>query len=164
MKKIFIFFIAITSLATAQKKDITLAEIWDGTFRTERMNSLNSMNGDFYTLLNFSRENQNTTVDKYSYATLEKIETIVDSKDLSDLKYFESYEFNNNETKLILGVDSEPIYRRSSLGIFYVYDLASKTLQLIDKEKIQEPTFSPDSKKVAYAKNNNLFIKNLNRG
>jgi len=161
MKKIFIFFIAITSLATAQKKDITLAEIWDGTFKTERMNSLNSMNGDFYTLLNFSRESQNTTVDKYSYATLEKVETIVDSKDLDELKYFESYEFNNNETKLILGVDSEPIYRRSSLGIFYVYDLASKTLQLIDKEKIQEPTFSPDSKKVAYAKNNNLFIKNL---
>jgi len=161
MKKIFIFFIAITSLATAQKKDITLAEIWDGTFKIERMNSLNSMNGDFYTLLNFSRENQNTTVDKYSYATLEKVETIVDSKDLDELKYFESYEFNNNETKLILAVDSEPIYRRSSLGVFYVYDLASKTLQLIDKEKIQEPTFSPDSKKVAYAKNNNLFIKNL---
>ena len=77
MKKIFIFFIAITSLATAQKKDITLAEIWDGTFKTERMNSLNSMNGDFYTLLNFSRESQNTTVDKYSYATLEKVETII---------------------------------------------------------------------------------------
>ena len=43
MKKILILFIAITSLATAQKQDITLDEIWNGTFRTERMNSLNSM-------------------------------------------------------------------------------------------------------------------------
>ena len=161
MKKILIIFIAITSLATAQKKDITLDEIWNGTFRTERMNSLNSMNGDFYSLLNFDRNTKSTTVDKYSYATLEKVETIVNSNDLSEINVFESYDFNNDESKLLLGVDSEQLYRHSSLGIFYVYDLASKSLQLIDKEKIQEPTFSPDSKKVAYAKNNNIFIKNL---
>jgi len=161
MRKILILFIAITSLATAQKKEITLAEIWDGTFRTERMNSLNSMNGDFYTLLNFNRETRSSSVDKYSYATLEKVETIINSTDLVALKYFESYSFNNNETKLILGVNTEPIYRRSSLGVFYVYDIALKTLQLIDEDKIQEPTFSPDSKKVAYAKDNNIFIKNL---
>ncbi len=148
-------------MATAQKKDITLDEIWNGTFRTERMNSLNSMNGDFYSLLNFDRNTKSTTVDKYSYATLEKVETIVNSNDLSEINVFESYDFNNDESKLLLGVDSEQLYRHSSLGIFYVYDLASKSLQLIDKEKIQEPTFSPDSKKVAYAKNNNIFIKNL---
>ena len=77
MKKLLIIFIAITSLATAQKKDISLDEIWDGTFRTERMNSLNSMNGDFYSLLNFDRNTKSTTVDKYSYSTLEKVKTIV---------------------------------------------------------------------------------------
>lgn len=161
MRNILILFIAVTSLVSAQKKEITIDKIWNGTFRTERMNSLNSMNGDFYSLQNYDRATRSSTVDKYSYATLDKVETIVNSKDLKELNYFESYSFNNNETKLILGVDSEPIYRHSSLGIFYVYDIASKELQLIDNEKIQEPTFSPDSKKVAYAKNNNLFIKNL---
>jgi dipeptidyl-peptidase-4 len=161
MKNILILFLLLTTITFAQKKDITLEEIWNGTFRTERMNSLNSMNGDFYTLQNFNKETRSTSVDKYSYATLNKVETIVDSKDLTDLKYFESYSFNNNETKLILGVDSEPIYRHSFLGVFYVYDIASKTLQLIDEDKIQEPTFSPDSKKVAYSKNNNIFLKNL---
>ncbi len=161
MKKLLIIFIAISTLATAQKKDITLDEIWNGTFSTERMNSLNSMNGDFYSLLNFDRNTKSSTVDKYNYATLDKVETIVNSNDLGEINYFESYDFNNDETKLILGTDSEPIYRHSSLGIFYVYDLASKSLQIIDTEKIQEPTFSPDSKKVAYAKNNNIFIKNL---
>ncbi|REE80564.1 dipeptidyl-peptidase-4 [Lutibacter oceani] len=161
MRKILILFIAITSLATAQKKDIKIEEIWNGSFRTERMNSLNSMNGDFYTLLNFNNIFKNSTIDKYSYATLEKVETIVDSKNLEALNYFESYSFNNNETKLILGIDAEPIYRHSSLGVYYVYDIVSKKLQLIDTDKIQEPTFSPDSKKVAYAKGNNIFVKNL---
>ena len=102
MKNILILFILFSTITFAQKKDITLEEIWNGTFRTERMNSLNSMNGDFYTLQNFNKETRSTSVDKYSYATLEKVETIVDSKDLADLKYFESYSFNNNETKLIL--------------------------------------------------------------
>jgi len=161
MKNIIILFLLFSTLTFAQKREIALEEIWNGAFRTERMNSLNSMNGDFYTLQNFNRQTQSTSVDKYNYATLEKVETIVDSKNLGGLKYFESYLFNSNETKLILGVDSEPIYRHSSLGIFYVYDIASKSLQLIDEEKIQEPTFSPDSKKVAFSKNNNLFIKNF---
>jgi len=77
MRKLLILFIAITSLATAQKKDITIDEIWNGTFRTEQMNSLNSMNGDFYSLQNFNRTTRSSTVDKYSYTTLEKIKTIV---------------------------------------------------------------------------------------
>jgi len=161
MKKTLITFLFVTSLISAQKKDITINEIWNGTFRTERMHSLNSMNGDFYTLQNFNRETRSTSVDKYSYTTLQKVATIVDSKNVSTIEYFESYLFNNNETKLILGVDVEPIYRRSTLGIFYMYAIASKSITLIDADKIQEPTFSPDSKKIAYAKNNNIYSKNL---
>ncbi len=157
MKKILMFFIGISTFVQAQKKDISLEDIWrNGTFRADYMNSLNSMNGDFYSLLNYA--DGSTSVDKYSYETLEKVATIVDSKDLSGLKTFQSYSFNNDETKLILGTAFKPIFRRSFLGTFYVYDIATKSLDLIG-EDIQEPTFSPDSKKVAYAKGNNLYIK-----
>lgn len=142
-------------------KEITLEEIWDGTFSTERMNALNSMNGDFYSLLNRD-ENGNTSVDKYSYSTLEKVETIVSSADLKDLDGFSSYTFNDDETKLILGTQFKKIYRRSYSGTFYAYDVASKKLTLIGKD-IQEPLFSPDNKKVAYAKENNIYIKDFSR-
>ncbi len=141
-------------------KDITLEEIWDGTFSPERMNSLNSMNGDFYSLLNTDKESGAKNVDKYSYATLEKVATIVSSADLKNLESFSSYSFNNDETKLILGTDFKKIFRRSFSGTFYAYDVASKNLTLIGKN-IQEPIFSPDNKKVAYAKDNNIFIKDF---
>ena len=141
-------------------KDITLEKIWNGTFSTERMNALNSMNGDFYSLLNYDRDTRASTVDKYSYKTLEKVATIISSADFNNINYFTSYSFNNDETKLILGTKSERIYRHSSKGTYYGYDIASKKITLIGEE-IQEPIFSPDNKKVAYAKNNNLFIKNL---
>lgn len=157
MKKLLLLFIGISSLVQAQKKDISLEDIWrKGTFRADYMNSLNSMNGDFYSLLNYGEGS--STVDKYSYETLEKVATIVDSKDLAGLEYFQSYSFNNDETKLILGTNFKQIFRHSYLGTFYVYDIATKSLDLIG-EDIQEPTFSPDSKKIAYAKDNNLFIK-----
>ena len=159
MKKILILFIGFSSLLQAQKKDISLEDIWrKGTFRGDYMNSLNSMNGDFYSLLNYS--NGSSSVDKYDYKTLEKVATIVDSKDLNGLKSFSSYSFNSDETKLILGTNFKPIFRRSFLGTFYVYDIASKSLKLIG-EDIQRPTFSPDSKRVAYAKDNNLFIRDF---
>ncbi|MFK8058955.1 MAG: S9 family peptidase [Polaribacter sp.] len=148
-----------TSNYTTGDKEITLEEIWDGTFSPKRMNSLNSMNGDFYAVIN-KDDDGNTTVDKYSYKTLEKVATIASTKDFKEISSFSSYSFNDDETKLILGTDSQKIYRRSSKGTYYAYDIPSKKLTLIGNN-IQEPVFSPDNKNVAYAKNNNIFIKNV---
>ena len=141
-------------------KNISIESIWNGTFSSQRMNALNSMNGDFYSLLNFDSATNSTTIDVYSYQTLEKVKTLVNSKNIDGLARFSSYRFNNEETKLILGTNFKKIYRRSSKGTFYAYDIASKKVSLIGKN-IQEPVFSPDSKKVAFAKDNNIFIKNL---
>ena len=163
MKKLLLLFIAFTAIAQAQKKDITLEDIWsDNTFKADRLNSFHSTKiGDFYTILNSDSQTKSTTLDKYSYKTLEKVETIVDSKNLDGIASFKSYQFDASETKLILGTETEQIYRRSSRGIYYVYDTSSKKLQLISENKIQEPTFSPDGNKIAYTYDNNIYIKNL---
>jgi len=170
MKKLFILAVITllfscnqhtsnNSNKASRTQEITLEDIWGSTFSTNRMNALNSMNGDYYSLLNRD-ENGFTTVDQYSYLNLEKVATIVDGKTLNNLQKFESYSFNNDESKLILGKDIQKVYRRSTKGTYYVYSVNSKKTHLIG-EQIQEPTFSPDSKKVAYAKNNNLFILDL---
>ena len=76
------------SKPTSSTKEITLEKIWNGTFSAERMNSLNSMNGDFYAVLDYDRKSRTVSVDKYSYKTLEKVATIVNSGDLEGLKKF----------------------------------------------------------------------------
>ena len=63
-----------------------------------------------------------------------------------------------------MGVDIESIFRRSSKGIYYVYDLKSKKLTQIAENKIQEPTLSPNGNKVAYVFENNIYLKNLDSG
>ena len=156
---LFVCFL-VTVLASAQNKEITLDAIWNGTFRTQGMQSLHSMNnGKQYSVIN--HEEGSTTIDVYDYKTSSKVETLVNSSSLEGISSFSNYTFSTDESKIILATEVEPIFRRSTLGIFYVYDIPSKSVIKISEEKIQEPTLSPDGKKVAYGKNNNLFIKDL---
>ena len=149
----------------AQGQKITLEEIWNGTFRTDGMNVLHSMdNGTQYTILNFDRASSAATIDKYDYKTLEKVETIVSSADISEIQAFSSYTFSEDESKVLLATDLERLYRHSRLGKYYVYDIKTKALIPVADTKIQEPAFSPDGSKVAYVFENNLYIKDLGSG
>ncbi|WP_194768153.1 S9 family peptidase [Tamlana sp. I1] len=153
----------ITSFLSAQTREITLEDIWkNGTFRTESMDVLHAMaNGEQYSVLNFDRAARSTSIDIYDYKTLEKVKTLVSSANLEALAYFSNYTFSADEQKVLLATNEASIYRRSSVGHYFIYDVTSETVTLISEERIQEPTFSPDGKMVAFVLNNNLFVKNL---
>ena len=154
----------VTAVLSAQPKAITLEDIWkDGTFRTERMDVLHSLkNGRQYSVLNFDRVTRSTSIEIFDYKTLEKVNTMVSSVNLEEIPYFTNYTFSEDEQKVILATNETPVYRHSALGKYYVYNVQKGTLDLISEEKIQEPTFSPDGKKVAFVKENNLYVKDLN--
>lgn len=162
MKKLALllfFTVCFLTVTLAQKKPISVEEIYSGAFRTEGLDALRSLkNGKQYTVLNFDRSAKTTTIDKYDYATLKKVGTVVSSADLPEIDYFSSYEFNSDETKILLATEVESIFRRSTLGIFYVYDVGTKALTRISEAKIREPALSPDGKKVAYVSKNNLYL------
>ena len=156
---LFVCFL-ITAFSSAQTKEITLDAIWNGTFRTEGMQSLHAMNnGTQYSVLNYQKGS--TAIDVYDYKSLSKVETLVSSSDLDGIAHFSDYTFSKDENKIVLATEVESIFRRSTLGVFYVYDTKNKSIVKISEEKIQEPTLSPDGKKVAYGFQNNLFVKDL---
>ncbi|MEP2280206.1 S9 family peptidase [Maribacter sp.] len=162
---IALILLSFSVFTWAQEKQIQVSDIYQGAFRTEGMDALRSMkNGTQYTVLNTNRFSQTSTVDKYDYKTLEKVGTVVSSADLADIPSFSSYVFSSDEKKVLLSTEIEPIFRRSKLGIYYVYDIASKKVVQVSKEKIQEPLLSPDGSKVAYVKNNNIYIFNIASG
>ncbi len=162
---LLMLFISAFTTITAQQKEITLEEIWGGAFRTEGLDALRSLNnGKEYSVLNTNRQEQSSTVDVYDYKSGQKTRTVLNSNDLKGIQNILSYVFNKDETKLLFSTESEPIYRHSSLGTFYVYDIKTKSFSLVATHKIQEPTFSPDGSKIAYGFENNLFVKDLKSG
>lgn len=159
-------FLATTfSTTLAQQKDITLEEIWGGQFRTERLDVLRSLkNGKEYSVLNYNRTQRASTIDVYDYKSGEKVRTILSSGDLEEVPYIISYEFNEDESQILIASQLEQVFRRSSLGTYYIYDVASKSVSLLSEQKVQEPTFSPDGSKIAYGFQNNLYYKDLASG
>ncbi len=158
---LLLFLIAVTSVS-AQNKDITLEEITGGAFRTEHLSALRSLNnGKEYSLHNYDKTAKASTIDVYDYKNGEKVRTLVNSNDLEGIDYIISYKFNKDETKLLLATKLKQIYRHSSIGTYYVYDLNTKGLNLVSENQIQEPTFNYNGTKVAYGFENNLYIKDL---
>ncbi|WP_286827754.1 S9 family peptidase [Maribacter sp. UBA4516] len=168
MRKTHLFTLILLSFSViiwAQEKKISVSEIYQGAFRTEGLEALRSMNnGTQYTVLHTNRFSQSITVDKYDYKTLEKVGTVVSSADLAEIPSFSAYTFSDDEKKLLLSTEIEPIFRRSRLGVFYVYEIASKKVVKVSESKIQEPLFSPDGSQVAYVKDNNLYIFTIESG
>ena len=109
-------------------------------------------------VLNHDPNSENSSVDVYSYKTGEKTRTLVDTKDLEGLKSFQHFSLSQDESKMLLATDPQPIYRRSSKSIFYIFDINSKKLTKLNDKKIQEPTFSPDNSKIAYVFKNNIYV------
>lgn len=157
---LFLLIILIQPLFS-QQKEISLEDIWlKNTFEIAALEAFHSMkNSDHYTVLNHN--SYGTYMDKYDYRTLEKVETVVLGKDLEGIKYFDDYVFSPDETKLMIGVNLEAIYRHSKQGQYYVYDISGKTLEAISELNIQAPAFSPDGNKIAFVHKNNIYVKNL---
>jgi dipeptidyl-peptidase-4 len=156
---ILLFFVSFSLLA---QQKITIEEIYGGTFRTKGMDELQSMkNTNQYTVLNFDRASSTMQIDLYDFATLKKINTFIDTKDFKQvLEGIDSYTFSSDEKLILIANNTKPIFRRSFIADYFLYDLTSKTLSKV-LDQVQEPTFSPDGKKIAFAKQNNLFVYDL---
>lgn len=155
MKKILTLLLAllIGGVASSQQ-EITLEDIWTkGTFRGKGIDGIRSMkDGKHYCILT-----QNA-IEKYDYAKASKVGEVVSFSELDLNGYVVDYQFSADESKVLLILNPEMIYRHSYLANVFVYDIASKKLTSVAEQKIRLAEFSPNSQKVAYVSNNNIFI------
>lgn len=77
---------------------------------------------------------------------------------------FDGYELSTDEQKILLETASKAIYRRSSMANYYIWDMEKQKLSPLAAEGEQRLAgFSPDGSKVAYIKDNNIFVKDLDK-
>ena len=169
----FLLFLLLgTSLLAQTQKQLSNELIWaSGEFSTDYVYGINSMeDGEHYTTLD--TRNGEAIVNKYAYKAYGEVkDVIVKSSNLKDEEgkamAIEGYAFNDKEKKLLISTQVESIYRHSTRAYYYIYDIASKTTKpLSDKNKGKQrlAEFSPAGDRIAFVRDNNIFIKNLNNG
>jgi len=157
-----LFLLVLTSVSALAQQKLTLEEIWGGAFRTQGMTALEALkNTNQYTVLNFDRATKSSQIDLYDFATLEKVATLIDSKNHKELEGIDSYTFSKDEKKILIANHSDAIFRHSFTADYFIYDITAKSLVKLADYKVQEPTFSPDGTKIAYAYQNNLYVYDL---
>ena len=157
-----LFLLVLTSVSALAQQKLTLEEIWGGAFRTQGMTALEALkNTNQYTVLNFDRATKSSQIDLYDFATLEKVATLIDSKNHKELEGIDSYTFSKDEKKILIANHSDAIFRHSFTADYFIYDVTAKSLVKLADYKVQEPTFSPDGTKIAYAYQNNLYVYDL---
>lgn len=161
---ISMFLIIGTISASAQeKKNFELEDLYmRPTFYAKSVRGMNSMK-DGKTYASFEKGQLNI----YNYKTGKLENTLFSISDLvmkgEDMPIaLQNYELSSNEDKMLCITDMESIYRHSYHATYYIYDFKTKTLQpLSDNGKQRLATFSPDATKVAFMRDNNLFVKDL---
>ncbi len=168
MKKLLLLSFIIISLLTFGQttKKLTLEDIFTNRkFSAQSITGLKPMkNGEEYCLL------QNDSLNIYDYANGKLSKVIVTSHKLipegnsSPIEIGE-YEFSKDETNILFATDEESIYRHSTIAAYYVYNINSGKLSPLSKNGKQRlAAFSPDGTKVAFVRDNNIFIKELKTG
>ena len=162
---LFLVFGAISASAQ-EKKNFELEDLYKRpTFYAKSVRGMNSMK-DGNTYASFEKGQLNI----YNYKTGKLEKTLFG---IADLTLFpdslpiglQDYELSANEDKMLCVTETESIYRHSFHATYYIYDFGSKTLQPLSKNGKQRlATFSPDATKVAFMRDNNLFIKDLATG
>ena len=152
---IFVLTLCVNTLFAGLLYDIT-----DGKYKVKTIDIPRSMNdGEHYTLM----VNDKAIV-KYNYKTGATVDTLFSVFRLknSPIKNISGYEFSPNEGRMLVYTNVKRRYRRTFTADYYVFDIKRNELQaLSDKGPQEVPLFSPDSRYIAFARENNLFMKKL---
>ncbi len=107
-------------------------------------------------------------IEVFSYKTGKAISTLFSLDAVKgDLRIddFDGYALSENEKKILLWNNSEQIYRHSFTAEYYVYDILRSTLKRVSADGPQRnATISHDGRMVAYTRDNNIYISNLDYG
>jgi len=141
MRKLFIAILLVPFVSMAQKKQITLEDIFKNkTF-------------------------QGDVVPGFSEQPLDSIINVSDIKDENGKQLStKDYKLSEDKKRIIFLTESEPIYRRSSKANAYLFDIASKKTTRLNEGKIMHASFSPHGSKIAFVKDNNLYVYDVATG
>ena len=163
-QSLFFVFALVSSLIFAQ--DLTVERIWKNyEFNPKRIGGYQAMNdGEHYLKVKDGSFYQYAMNDLNDIGVLflDESKLVFDGKKIT----FDDFQFNADESKLLLLTNVESIYRRSFQAVYYLYDLKTQKLSPLDAEHSPQTLaeYSPDGTKVSFIHGNDLFVKTIASG
>ncbi len=164
MKKTVFLLAAVVAACTtvsAAGPRFTYSDIASGKFAQRTVAGVRSMaDGTHYTILDGG------SVVMYSYDTGRRDAVLASPEMLGvEAGRISGYELSADERLVLFSMDSKPLYRRSAYSRYVVYDtVTGENFPLDDCDSIRYAVFSPDGRRVAYVKDNDIFVKTLHGG
>lgn len=162
MNKFFISLICLSlSSFILKAQDITLASVVEKDFASTAPSVSNMMkDGSSYVAIS----EDGLCLLRYELKSGQLLDTIVDVSKTREhqMKNIEGFRFNEQETQILLWNQSKAVYRRSYYAEHYVLNRRHNILEPLSENGAQRDVcFSPDGRMLAFARDNNLFIKKL---
>ena len=142
-------------MQAAEKLD--LKSITSGAFSASYVTGINPIEGtDLYA----SISSDGKQVVSYSFKTGKQVAVLFDVEAAkAPMKSVEGYVMSPDGKKMLVFTKSKAVYRRSFKAEYFIYDIARKTIKkLSEGENQQVATWSPDSRHIAFVKDNNIFV------
>lgn len=158
MRSVCFLFILLPLLLNAQR-EITIQDFTSSNVFAQRsVPAFTWMkDGKSFTVL------EGNQIVRYSIPDTKRLEVVLNANSLNPQIRIENYTFSGDEKKILLQTQTEKIYRRSYKAVYYVYDRDGKSLKKLSEGGPQSyATFSPDASNVAFVRDNNLFVVDLN--
>jgi len=163
MKKLFIIcmalFFATNNMIAGNK--LSLKDITGGAFNAEYLSAVTPLSdGQSYAMI--SKDGKKIV--KYSYKTGKETAVLFDAGATVGEKVdgLDGYIMSPDETKMLIRTKTKRIYRRSFTAVYYIYNIADRKMEkLSDYGPQQSPVWSPDGQKIAFVRDNDIYIVKL---
>lgn len=163
MKKIIVMCAALIMGMSSifAGNNLSLKDITSGKFAPKTLGSITALD-DGETYAQVSKDGKKVV--RYSFKTGKQTDVLfdVDRTIGEKIDSFEDYIMSPDGSKMLIQTNSQKIYRRSFTAVYYIYNINSRKLEkLSDYGPQQAPVWSPDSKLVAFVRDNNIYLVKL---
>ena len=166
------FCLVLVLGGSAQKKEklnLPLDGIWSGFFDEKKKQTHMLHTSNRFAFIEARPEQNLEMIFSLDFETGKLIDTPFTNqiKQMGDtlpitFTFFEDYEFSPDDSKILIKTQIEPLFNTSTKEFNYIWDIGKKVMKTVTAEGKQYYTsFSPNSKKIAYVREGNLFIKDL---
>ena len=163
MRKFFVMCAALLLAVSMGKagETLSLKDIAGNKFAAERLSAVTPLaDGESYAMI--SKDGKQVV--RYSYKTGKQTGVLFDADNTVGEKVdkLDNFIMSPDGKRMLIQTGTKPVYRRSFTATYYIYDIADRQMErLSDNGPQQSPVWSPDGLKVAFVRDNNIYLIKL---